>query len=477
MRQILTLAALVFLLTATAAGQTSLESSWIGGPGADRLTGAAVLPDGVVVVVGTVPGADPKLTPALKPTGRAGDGLLMRLSASTGEALALVRQRGPLSAMVGDDVGNLYVAGPSGCALLDAVGQARWINDLGAPEARIVPGPSRSAILLTDKTITVLTKSGSTFKSWKVEADVVTDVACDPAEQLVFVTGYDTRKDETGPVQVAFVYAYDGNAKLVWKAYGWTAADLKAQGLTGDTRGCRLALGPNHKLYVAGEGKGPATLWTRQPQDLAAKQALSDGDKFQNAADAGTIPVAFLVRLDGLTGKSEAATALVSRLQGGAAGDVRPRALAVDEVGRVYVGGAAAGDTPVSDGAPQGKAGGGGAFLMIFDGAFKRLYAAKPAGTGQTHSIAVGLAYVVAVGEGKEDLAPLKAPQKAYGGGESDGWYFVMNRTNLPVPFKGQPPVPAPLGPGPEKPGPEKPAPGKAAGPAPAPTPPPKVGG
>jgi hypothetical protein len=472
MRQILTLAALVFILAATAAGQTSLESSWIGGPGADRLTGAAVLPDGVVVVAGAVPGADPKLTPALKPTGRAGDGLLMRLSASTGEALALVRQRGPTSAMVGDDIGNLYVAGPAGCALLDAVGQARWINDLSAPEARIVPGPSRSAVLLTDKTVTIISTRGSSVKSWKVEADVVTDVACDPAEQLVFVTGYDTRKDEAGPVQVAFVYAYDGNTKLIWKAYGWSAADLKAQGLTGDTRGCRLAMGPNHKLYVAGEGKGPTTLWTRQSQDLAAKQALSDGDKFQNAADAGTIPVAFLVRLDALTGKSEAASALVSRLQGGAAGDVRPRALTVDEVGRVYVGGAAAGDTPVSDGAPQGKVGGGGAFLMIFDDAFKRLYAAKPAGAGQTNSIAVGQAYVVAVGEGKEDLTFLKAPQKVYGGGESDGWYFVMNRINLPAPLKSQPPVPAPVGPGPEKP-----APGKAAGPAPTPTPPAKAGG
>ena len=204
-----------------------------------------------------------------------------------------------------DDSGNLYITGDFGSTRQDTRGRTLWNNDIGGPAARINAGPNGSAILLADKTVTVLSPFGTASKSWKVEADDVLDVTCDSSEQLAYVTGYDDKKTASGKtLQVAFVYAYDGAGNIIWKAYGWTAAELEAAGLAADTRGCRIRVGRDHKVYVAGESAGGATLWSRQPQDLSQAAALAKGDKFQDPAGVGAaVTIGFVGRLDAKTGQ------------------------------------------------------------------------------------------------------------------------------------------------------------------------------
>jgi hypothetical protein len=440
-RQVLVAGVVLLAMVASAAGQTARYSTWMGGPGADRFTSAAVMPDGTVVLGGVMPNngdadKDPKLPASAKITGR-GEGILVRLAPQIGVIPGALRFLGAISDIDADESGNLYIATATGSLRLDVRGRILWNNDIGGPGSRITAGPSGSAIILSDKTITVISPYGTANKKWKVEADAVLDIACDPVEQLAYVTGYDTRTTADGKsLEVAFVYAYDGSGKIAWKAYGWTAAELSAAGLAANTRGLRLLVGADHKVYVVGQGAGGANLWARQSQDLAKPASLIKADKYQDAADAGAaVTVGFIARLDTKTGRSEAGTFLVAR-NGDKPASLRLRDLAVGEAGRIFVAGDADADPPISDRAFGDRFEGSGAFFVMFDMAFRRQYAAKLC-RGQANAVAVGQAGILVAGEGTKDLALVKPFQKEFGGGDSDGWMVFFSApasTNLPTP-------------------------------------------
>jgi hypothetical protein len=426
-RQILLAAGLTLGLAGPAAAQQAMFSTWFGGPGDDGIVSAVIVPDGTVLVAVKV-GPDLKVTLPGKAPARPSEGLVARLSPISGEIMNAIRLAGAPTDFDADESGALYVTGAFGSAKYDLRGRPVWTSNVGGPDARIAPGPSGSAVVLADKTVTVISPRGSATKSWKVEADVALDVACDTAEQIAYVTGYDNRKGAKDAVPTAFIYAYSGDGKVIWKAYGWTAKELEDAGLAAETRGCRLQMGRDHKLYVAGEGASAATLWQRQPQDLKQKVTLAAGDKFQDSTGAGTTALGFIGRFDSRTGKLEAGTLLLARQSDDKPAALKPRALAVDEVGRVYVGGTAAANPPISDDAFNGKFEGGGAFFTIFDADFRRTYATKLC-SGQTNAIGVGAGFIVIAGEGKDKLTPFKPIQKEYGGGESDGWIVLLSRS------------------------------------------------
>jgi hypothetical protein len=226
-------------------------------------------------------------------------------------------------------------------------------------------------------------------------------------------------------VQVAFVDAYDGSGTQVWKAYGWSGKEVDDRGLMADTRGYRLAMGPDGKLYVAGESAGGNTIWSRRPQDLDAEADLVKGDKYQHAFNTRANHITYVGRLDPETGASEGGTLLLARLSNNRGNTIRPRALAADAEGRIYVGGASAYGCPMSNGA-FGAAEPSGAWFCVFDKTFARRYATA-FGSGTTAAIALGPDAVVAVGEAKARVVPHKAFQAEAGGGV-DGWVVALKR-------------------------------------------------
>jgi hypothetical protein len=139
----------------------------------------------------------------------------------------------------------------------------------------------------------------------------------------------------------------------------------------------------------------------------------------------------------------------------------------VDGDGRIYVGGAAASGAPISEGAFGGRSE-GGAFLVIFDASFKRIYATTLC-DGQTNAIAVAPSYVVAVGEGKGGLVA-ERPLQAQPGGDTDGWAVMLMRMGRMVPYLALPPPPRPPAAPTPTPAPAAPAKSPAAS-APAPGP------
>ncbi|MEA3366715.1 MAG: hypothetical protein U9R68_01225 [Planctomycetota bacterium] len=385
-------------------------STWFGGAEEDRLTAVVVLTDGSILVGGDAEG----------------EGALVRLSAGGRKVLSRRRTDGPVSDMALAADGRVLAVGGFGVVALSPDAQKiLWSCTAGAKGARVAAGPNGDAVVLAEKRVTVVGADGKARGTWAVKGGYVEDVACDAERGRIFVTGFDNKRGHKNPVQVAFVYAYDATGKRVWKAYGWGGKEVDDRHLMADTRGYRLAMGGDGKLYVAGESAGGNTMWSRQSQDLDEKADLVKGDKYQHAYNTSANHITYVGRLDPEAGRSEGGTLLLARLSNNKGNTIRPRALAADARGNIFVGGMSAYGCPISEGA-FGAADPRGAWFCVFDKALTRRYATT-FGNGRTAAIALGPAAVVAVGEAKEGVVPAAAFQKEPGGG-TDGWIVALQR-------------------------------------------------
>ncbi len=431
MNRVCGFALLTLMLLADSTSGQVLLSTYLGGPGADQMTGARVLSDGAIVVGGTMPGGNLGTSVRVPAQQGVGDGILIRLSADAERVLSVTRLEGSVVDLDADAQDNIYVTGSSGSVKLSPkTGKRFWTISVGGAEARIAAARNGCAAVLAGKKITLVGPDGATRESWEVGADRVNDVACDPKSDLTFVTGFHNRwgtppGQKSYPVQMAFVYAFDEEGNKVWGAYDWKGQEVADLHLMADTRGYRLAMGGDGKLYVAGESAGGNTMWSRQSQNLQAELPLAKGDQYQVAYNTRANHITFVGRLDPKSGKAEAGMVLLARLSDGKGNTIRPRGLAADESGRVYVGGASASYPPESANAFGGDFEGGGAFFCVFDPNFKRLYATKFC-SGTTLAIAVGNKSVLAVGDGKANLLTVNPLQAEPLGGESDGWAVMF---------------------------------------------------
>jgi hypothetical protein len=436
--------------TTVAAGQVHIATR-LGGPGDDKIAGTVIAADGFVLVAGTFPALKLEQFHPEEVAGDAnGTALVLRL-APKGEHLdSAFRLDGRITHIDLAGNGNVLVAGTFGAVALNKQAiKPLWTFKADAKNARIAPGPDGGAVLLTDKQVTLLDAQGKAGKSWMVPGGHVNDVACDPAGKRVFVIGFDNKKgtppkQKNYPVQVAFVYAYDFDGNKVWTAYAWKGQEVADHELMADTRGYRIVFGPDGKLYIAGESAGGNTIWLRQSQDL--KEPLRQGkrDKYQSSYNTAANHITFVGRLDPKTGKTEAGTLLLARADNDKGNTMRPRALAADSEGRIYVGGASAASPPVSRGAFGGNFEGGGNFFCVLGPDMQRLYATKLGSGADTDDavtgIAIGKDRIVVVGSHKENLTPVKELQTPAGGG-LDGWVVIFERvaqagTMSPIPSK-----------------------------------------
>ncbi len=404
-----------------AEAQEVVLSTYVGGPKIAAMTGAAILPDGSVVVGG--------YAGAMRSGGKGeklegGQGMIQVIG-SSGKPVLQKTVSVRVNAMNADRDGNVYVTGPGGSVKLNGALQALWTTDVGGEGARVCPGPNGGAAVLAEKRVYVLSAEGKVTAEFPVGGQHVEDVACDPKLGLIFVCGFDNKRgtpprQRNYPVQVAFVRAHDLAGKQVWAAYGWKGQDVADMELMADTRGYRLAMGRDGKLYLGGESAGGNTIWMRSSLDLKRPVNQVKGDAFQHAYNTAANHISAIVRLDPKTGESELATLLLARIasKGNKGNTLRMRAIAADEQGNVYVGGPSAFSPPKSPGSFGRE--GGGAYLVVFDKNFRRTYATTLAGDGTTNAIAAGHSTLVVVGECKADLAthnPLKAASDAEGDG------------------------------------------------------------
>jgi hypothetical protein len=384
-----------------------------------------VLPDGTFVLGGAVSAEKLALAvPAAEPVGR-GPGVLLRLAGDASEVFAIRRLDGPVSDLDVGPKGNVYVTGGFGTVKFDRLlGKELFTAAVGGADSRVAADPNGGAVVLDGKRLHFVDAAGKVVRDRKVPGSYVNDVACDPANKQVYVTGFYNRKGYKYPVQVAFVYAYDMAGKQLWTAYDWAGKEVDDRGLMADTRGYRLCVDAKGWVYLAGESAGGNTIWTRSSKDLDAKIKLAGGDQYQRAHRTAANHITFVGRLHPRTGATVAGTLLLARTPEGRGNTIRPRALAATADGKVYVGGKSADGAPISRGAFNGRFPGGGAWLCVFDAAFRRLYATKLCG-GELSAVAVDPHAIVCAGVTEQYVLPVRAIQKVPGQ-ETEGFTVVL---------------------------------------------------
>ncbi|MEB3827791.1 Calx-beta domain-containing protein [Phormidium sp. CCY1219] len=305
-------------------------ASYLGGAGDDAASAAAISPvDNAIVVAGNIAGAAQLLR-----FSEGGETLLSRTN-------------------LGTDVKDMDIDRDSGeVAVVGDFGMKLFASD-GATELRSQPGLFDRVAIANDGTIATLTESTDTVTLWNSSGTQLAtstlsgtdirpgDIAIHPTSNQVYVTGYAQVSDE---LQTPFVRGLDSSLTEVWDAWDYSAAQVTGESLGADSRGERLAIASDGSLYFLGKTDGGNNVYTRDGDDIAIAlgSRLIQEDNYNNLSGAGSGSFTFFAKLDSTTGAIERGQFIATRLSSGAANSFTPNSIAVDDGGRVYIGGSSA---------------------------------------------------------------------------------------------------------------------------------------
>ncbi|MBD3321103.1 MAG: hypothetical protein GF350_08430, partial [Chitinivibrionales bacterium] len=391
--------------------------SWLGGGGDnDRVVGTAVLPDGAIVLAANIGDAQPGGVQSvlLNSAKEASGGALVVLSGDGTSVESVVRIADELLDMACDSEGNMYLAAAAqGIIKYDpAATEVVWTKACGGYCRRIDAG--------TDGTVAGLNNTGdNSGRTYVYDTDGAglgdfgglhrtQDVAVCSDLQYVYQTGFANKGSGCNPVQVAYLRAltYDGTQQ--WNNYDWPGTQLDNCDGDGyvnnmaDTRGYRVSIGADGKLYCAFESAGGNHIFRYHPRDdllLKNKVSIVGGDFWHNWYNTKSEHKTFFARFDPATGDYLRGQQFCTRYCaqadnckcGGNAVRVKEGDIMADSEGRVYLAGASASGLPIPDYSdckdftvPDGGAAynpfdvntySGGAFILIMSADFsKRLY-------------------------------------------------------------------------------------------------------
>ncbi|MEO1487514.1 MAG: T9SS type A sorting domain-containing protein [Bacteroidota bacterium] len=218
-------------------------------------------------------------------------------------------------------------------------------------------GAAGEAAVLADKTLYFFDASGTmtstdlrTNKPTSIFPSYVKDVAISSAHGHVYVTGFDN-KTCGNPVQVAFIIAYDFSLEYRWKTFGFDGSDMCGDSGNdmADTRGYRLNVGQNGKLYFAGESAGGNTAfrWDGTYTDVTGtnkQRKLVEIDEHTLATNTKSNHISYFAEIDHISGSVVQGQLILARLSNlnGNTYRIRNGSIHADEAGNVYVGGTSA---------------------------------------------------------------------------------------------------------------------------------------
>lgn len=428
---------------------TVCTATYMGGPLDDGAGGVAIAEDGTLYYSGSIGGDDLGATPTVLMGG--GDGVVLRLSPDGRELLSLTRIGGHVSDIAvvpGSDA--VAVAGDFGVAVLeDGATTLAWSAQPGGNATSVAAAADGRVAAVHDQALALYDAGGQLASDVVVGGSAVNDVVVHEASGLAIVTGF---KQDDGPpctqLQIPFVRAHGWDGALAWVAYDWNKDEVGAADECADSRGMALAIGGDGKLYYAGESHGGNTVHRRLPDDLSQMAEVVKTDMYNDPYDLnGAAPITFYGRMDPGTGTLETGQFLVTRLSDGRGNAARPRAIAADAAGNVFVAGATAccienGAAKTVNGEPaMSEEYQGGGFVLVVSPDFSQRLGwttfRGTTGNGETGvSLAVGVDVAVAFQQQLEDETTTDRPmltfdaiQPAPGGGASDGWLAVWPRS------------------------------------------------
>lgn len=327
--------------------EVSTVSYW-GGNQDDLGTAIAIAPDKTIVLSGQVIGNNFGQSPVNLLGG--GNGVILRTD-SPGKLILSVTRIGEIidDLDIHSNTGKIAVVGDFGLSVLDAKAQNMlWTVELGegggattSNGRRVAVGIDGKIAALFKKQVTVFDENSRQIGQFYVRGRFVEDVAIDSNSNSVIVTGY-SQKNKGGcrQLQVSFIRGYDYAGNVKWTNYDWTHGEARSGNSScADTRGVRIAIGKDGKLYFAGESAGGNTIYRYNPRDLSQEAPNVIFDPYNHPYNTASNHILYYARFDSATGDIEQGQFHLSRRSNGKGNTIVPRAIAADENGNVLIGG------------------------------------------------------------------------------------------------------------------------------------------
>jgi hypothetical protein len=182
--------------------------------------------------------------------------------------------------------------------------------------------------------------AGALLGRWAVGGSAQNDIAVDGQNRLVIVTGYN---QVNGNLQIPFIRAYAYDGALRWKSYDFPAGTPNLG--SADTRGERIAIGRDGKLYFAGSINGGTgvSIFVRDPKDTSkgAGDRTVVTDKYTNPFNVGSVKMLWFARFNPADGALELAQSLLTRRSDDKGNSIGASAITADTNGTIYLAGAA----------------------------------------------------------------------------------------------------------------------------------------
>jgi hypothetical protein len=349
---------------ANAHSLTVNSASFVGLGLGDRASGVAIAPDCSVILGVTLSNVSAfsdttNITNPLSPANVGTSGSILQLSADGSQLL----KRAKIGTAINDIAvnptnGDIAIAADIGVIVIASdLATVRW-SDLTQVAARVDIASDGVVVALRGgtqaqavgdngaaKTYTIYNANGVQRFASTSGYTQVQDIAVDAATQRVFMTGFAQRDGSScSELQVAWLIALNYDGVKQWGNYDYALGVADANNDCADTRGRRVAVGEDGKVYFAGTSAGGNAIFRWLPGQLGttANNAQPGGDSYVNPFNTKSNHITYAARFEPVTGALIRGFFLLTRLTSTNGNTIEPRAITGDADGRFYVGGTAA---------------------------------------------------------------------------------------------------------------------------------------
>lgn len=328
-----------------------VSAGYLGGGGDDGAGGVLIAPDHRVIVGGTF--AEASWPVKVSELAEGGKGMVVCLDPAGQRIVSAARVGEEVLDVASDANGQIVLAaGASGVVVLDPAGGAvAWRDGEAGTVKRIAASEDGMVVALTaDKHVRLYDAKGKLVATRRFRDSYLNDVTIHGKHKLVIVTGFNNKRTGREPAQVAFIRAFHIdrlNEKPVWVNYDWPGRVLRQEQdpNVADSRGYRVNIGEDGKLYYLGESHGGNSTYSFDPQEKARRLKSGDGaDAELVRIDAYSVPfntradaLSVFGRYDAKTGKLEHLQWMLARREKMRASTLRARGIAADAKGRAFI--------------------------------------------------------------------------------------------------------------------------------------------
>ena len=378
-----------------------------------------------------------------------GDGTIIRYDSQTNQVISITRLPGKvLDLQVSNGDSYIAVAYEGGIAVLNAdATEVKWSQSLSNVSRIAISDGGKVGVVEDigggDKAY-LFNSNGEELQQWNTNSSArhFNDIAVtDQNGGMVIATGYDQK---AANLQVAFTQAWSYEGENLWKNYDFNNADISQENLMADTRGTRIAIGGDGKLYASYKINGGtgSSILSRDPNDLS--QTLTDDRKIENDSyntptNVGSIQMVWYGRYDLNNGDLIKGQSLLGRLPNGKGNSVNIESITAAEDGTVILGGGAAfgianrneqtiEGQPVGDYLGLANADG---YIAIISSDFQERLSWTPISDGGAVVVATRDGKTAAVTTTDSSQITHNAIQDT-GGGNNDGYLLVIGGNDAP---------------------------------------------